>query len=173
MSKTITIFTTEALITEKPGNPLLSSLHEINAPDAINWWPQTLGWQLILLLICVYLLYRVGLVLRRYNHNAYRRGAQAELMKLSDDSANLALMPQILRSTALYAFERNQVAPVIGHKWEQWLDQQCKGADFSGQYQGLLDQLTYSAQPKISTEQLNAFKLHILFWIKHHRGKYD
>lgn len=168
MSKTI-----ESLITEKPGNPLLSSLREINVPADISWWPQTLGWQLILLLICAYLLYRVGLMLRRYNNNAYRRGAQAELLKLADELGHLQLMPQILRSTALYAFERDQVAPIIGHKWEQWLDLQCKGSDFSGKYKGLLDQLTYSAQPNIANEQLSAFKLHILFWLKHHRGKYD
>lgn len=158
---------------QQQDNPLLSSLHEISLPADISWWPQTVGWQCLLLLLVGYLLYRLALIVRRYQHNAYRRAARLALLQLSTEQHDLALIPQILRRTALYAYQRQLVSPLIGQHWELWLDQQCKGVDFSGVHRGILDQLAYAKQANCSTEQIEAFKLQVLQWVKHHRGQYD
>lgn len=161
------------LMSEQSANPMLAPLKEINAPADISWWPQTLGWQLLLAAFCTYLLYRVALLVRRYRNNAYRRAALVELTNINIKQSELVLMPQILRSTALYAFERQQVSPLIGTEWEQWLDEQCQGTDFAGYFKGMLDQLAFSPKPNLSSEQLTELKSQVLFWVKNHRGKYD
>jgi hypothetical protein len=179
----------EQLVTPKEGNPMLSSLREIPTPADINWWPQTLGWQLLLLLAFCYLLYRVYGVFQKYISNAYRRAALAELMLIDIDEGSaelsqlsqpqlsepseLSKIPHIIRKTALYAYDRKQVAPLIGKEWEHWLDQQCEHVSFSSNYSGLLAHLTYSDQIQISREQLLGLKSQVATWIKNHRGNHD
>jgi hypothetical protein len=162
----------QTLIPPKDANPLLSSMHEIATPTDIDWWPQTLGWQLLLLLAFAYLLYRLYLIIGKYISNAYRRAAMIELMSCSDKATDLEQVCKILRRTALYAFDRKQVAPLVGKDWEHWLDQQCKGTDFSGKHQGILSQLAYAPQASIESEKLAAFKSQVVFWVKNHRGNY-
>jgi hypothetical protein len=169
--------TAEQMFTPKDANPVLSTLHEIAAPADINWWPQTLGWQLLMLLVICYLLYRVYLRVDNYISNAYRRAAMIELMACADEAEDYEQISKILRRTALYAFDRKQVAPLIGSDWESWLDLQCKGCDFSGEFKGMLSQLAYApssilSQSTMTSEKLSSFKSHIIFWVKNHRGIY-
>ena len=112
--------TNETLLAIKNENPLLTSLHEIAQPAEIDWLPQTLGWQLLLLLFFTYLLYRVYLVIKKYLSNAYRRAAitahLAELQLNLDENSQLKKIPLILRKTALYGYPRLQVAPSFRHR---------------------------------------------------------
>ncbi len=166
----------EKLLAAKPDNPLLTSLHEIAQPAEINWLPQTLGWQLLVLLFFTYLLYRVYLVIKKYLSNAYRRAALSHLAELQltlDESSELKKIPLILRKTALYGYPRLQVAPHLDNSWELWLDKECQGSDFSGQHRGVLSQLAYAKQPKLSTQQIQAIKEQAMFWVKNHRGAHD
>ena len=166
----------ETIFTPKDGNPALTSLHEISMPADINWLPQTIGWQVILLLVICYLLYRIYLRVDKYISNAYRRAALIELTACGDEAADFERISKILRRTALYAFDRTQVAPLIGEKWETWLDQQATGTDFSGELKGLLSQLAYapptSIQSGLSAEKLSLFKSQAVLWVKSHRGHY-
>ena len=153
--------------------PLLSSLNEISAPTQISWFPQTLGWQLLFLLFFCYLLYRIYLLIKKYVGNAYRRAAHYEMQLISTEPDNLKKIPLILRRTALYAYPRKLVSPQIGNDWEQWLDQECHGCDFSTQHSGVLSELAYAKQPKLSEEQIQALKSQVMLWIKSHRGEHD
>lgn len=169
--------TAEKVFTPKDANPVLSSLHEIIAPTGINWMPQTLGWQIVLLLVFCFLLYRLYLHIDRYISNAYRRAAIVELNACAESSEDYERVSKILRRTALYAFDRKQVASLIGADWESWLDKQCKGSDFSGEFKGLLSQLAYAphsvdTQSTISQDKLSSFKSQVTVWVKHHRGHY-
>lgn len=169
--------TAEKVFTPKDANPVLASMHEISAPADINWMPQTLGWQLLLFLVCCYLLYRLYLRVDKYMSNAYRRAAIIELSACANSAQDYERISKILRRTALYAFDRKQVAPLIGADWEVWLDKQCKGTDFSGEFKGLLSQLAYAPhsannQSTITQDKLSSFKSHVILWVKHHRGHY-
>lgn len=169
--------TAEKVFTPKDANPALSSLHEISAPTDIDWMPQTLGWQLLLLLAFCYLLYRLYLRVDKYISNAYRRAAMVELTACADSPEDYERISKILRRTALYAFDRQQVAPLIGTEWESWLDKQCKGTDFSGEFTGVLSQLAYAphsvdTQSAGSQAKLSSFKSQVTLWVKQHRGHY-
>lgn len=165
--------TAGAPITPDNSNTALESLREIGAPADISWLPQTLGWQLLLLALFCYLLYRLYLRFKRYMHNAYRRAAIIALADVSEENQNLDQLPLILRRTALYGYKRKDVAPLTNHDWEVWLDKQCANCQFSTQYSGLLNQLSYQASPPTSTADITGLKLLIIHWIKHHRGGHD
>ena len=160
-------------ITPNQSNPLLKGFSEVSAPADISWMPQTLGWQLVLLLIVSYLLYRVYLIAKRHIANAYRRAAMLALVQLGDETSDLQKIPQLLRRTALYAYDRELVTPLIGQDWENWLDTQCKGSAFTSTCPGILNQLAYAPEVEIEQAKLMTLKQQVAHWIKNHRGQHD
>ena len=78
------------------GNPLLrGELHEIVSPEPINWMPQTLGWQILGLVLAIGLLRRFWRLFRSWLRNRYRREAQARLRQLAP-SANIFAVNEVL-----------------------------------------------------------------------------
>ena len=160
-------------ITPNEANPLLTDFVETPIPVEISWWPQTVGWHIVLFIVVSFLLYRFYLVIQHYLSNAYRRSALAWLEQCSNESSDIEKLPQLIRKTALYAFNRVDVTPLTGTVWEQWLDAQCKGSQFSTQYSGVLGQLAYAPDSQLTPQQIHDVKSQIAFWIKHHRGHHD
>lgn len=58
-----------------PSSYILKDLIEIALPDAVSWWPQTLGWQILGVLVLVFLLLWAFYRYRLYRFNRYRREA--------------------------------------------------------------------------------------------------
>ena len=72
---------------EKPfdpqfGNYLLHGITEIQLPQAVPWWPQTLAWKLLFLLLLLWLCYQVVNAYRRWHANRYRRIALKQLQQI-------------------------------------------------------------------------------------------
>ncbi|MEW6996207.1 DUF4381 domain-containing protein [Colwelliaceae bacterium BS250] len=150
----------------------LAKLHEISPPEDISWLPQTLGWQLILLCIVAYSLYRVYLMYDKWLKNAYRREAISYLNSLGSEPADIVQIPVIIKRAALYGFNREEVAQLGGKDWESWLDKNCHGVSFSSQLTGVLSHLAYSPKPSISKEQLDELKSQVSTWVSNHGGHY-
>ena len=156
------------------GNYLVEDLAPIAEPEIVSAWPQTVGWQAIAVILVIYSIRKLYLIWRAYQRNAYRREALAWLQALpaySDlQQQNIyRQLPALLRKTALYAFGREVVSPLSQQQWEQWLDQQCTGCDFSEQFSSQLHALAYAPAPDFSTTQMRALQNHIGLWIKQHR----
>jgi hypothetical protein len=156
------------------GNKLLEQLSETPPPLEVSWLPQTSGWVLMLLLLIAVLVYRCSLALRHTIRNAYRRAALTQLDTLTGEDSDYQKLPQLIRKTALYGFDREDITPLTGTAWEHWLDEQCPGSLFSSsQYSGLINQLAFAPDLPLESQQLSALKEQVSFWIKHHRGRYD
>ena len=151
----------------------LSKLHEISPPEDISWLPQTLGWQLILLGLVAYGLYRTYLIYDKWLKNAYRRESVKYLNSLGSEPSDIVQIPVIIKGAALYGFDREEVSQLGGKDWENWLDKNCAGVSFSGKLTGVLSQLAYSPKPSISKEQLDELKSQVSTWVSNHGGHYD
>ncbi|WP_261817545.1 DUF4381 domain-containing protein [Vibrio gallicus] len=154
-------------------NPMLSELTEPDLPQAVSWLPNAPGWAVVALLILTFVLYRSYLVWRRYQANAYRRMALLELEQLRLKQDGIQQLPQLLRRTALYAYPRRTVSPVIGKQWEQWLDKQCKGCQFATTFSGMLASLAYAPINTYSQPQYQQLIQHIAQWIALHEVDHD
>ncbi|NMP17449.1 DUF4381 domain-containing protein [Thalassotalea sp. Y01] len=159
--------------TSGQAQPMLDGLNDIPVPADISWFPQTLGWKLLLFMAIAAIVYRCYLRLRRYVQNAYRRAALAILQQLGNNPEQLALLPLLLRKTALYGFPRTDVTAHVGKDWAQWLDNQCQGSHFAQHHAAQLAQLSYAESKTMADNEFRALKAHIAHWIKHHRGQYD
>lgn len=149
-------------------NSMMSGLAEPSLPESTSWVPNAPGWYLVAGIILCYALYRTYLAYRQYQANAYRRLALQELEQLQNRTDRLELLPQLLRKTALNAYPRHQVSPLLGAQWEQWLDKQCQDSQFSTQYIGLLASLSYSPNTTIDPQQSQGLYAQTAHWIKHH-----
>jgi hypothetical protein len=150
----------------------LAKLHEISPPPDISWLPQTIGWQLILLCLLAYGLYRIYLKYDKWLKNAYRREALKYLDSLNNKSVDISQIPVIIKRTALYGFDRKEVSDLSGSDWEQWLDKNCDGVSFSDKLEGVLSYLAYSPNPSLDNEKLAELKTQVSYWITNHGGHY-
>lgn len=161
------------------GNHLLGNMVETEQPQAISFWPDAWGWQLLLLCLLGYLLYKLCRAVICYQHNAYRREALAWLDNLPPFSTkSLEQYQQIallLRACALNFSSREEISDLSGQAWELWLDKQCPSSTFSTRFTGKLHWLTYQCAPKHQSQatEVDALAEHARHWITHHRGKYD
>lgn len=156
---------------DKPwGNYLLEKIVETKPPNDISWLPQTLGWQMVFSFSLIYLAYRIYLGIKAYQENKYRRDALKWLANFdSDDESFYRQLPALIRKTAIAAFGRNQVVPLSGAPWEQWLDAHCEQTNFSKQCPLMLHQLAFAKQITFSLDEKQALKRQVSLWIKHHR----
>ncbi|PKH87304.1 DUF4381 domain-containing protein [Colwellia sp. Bg11-28] len=93
---------------EKPwGNYLLEAIVETKAPDMISFWPQTIAWQLLFILLIMLIIKKVYLSWKNYQANAYRREALVWLAQCSlSNEEDIRQLPALLRKTAMLANNR-------------------------------------------------------------------
>ena len=117
------------------GNYLIHGIDEIVLPDVIAWWPTAPGWQVLGALLIVGL----GIVLYRATikwwQNRYRREVLRRLSVLQHHSDSrlqdvVAMLPFYMKTTALHAFPRKDVASLSGDKWLAFLDAHYPGPSF-------------------------------------------
>ena len=162
------------------GNYLLHGIDEIILPADISWWPSTIGWKIVALLIFIFVSYRLFKSAQFWWKNRYRREAirQISALQLSEqqqasDNGLLAViekLPFYLKTTALQAYPRDQVAQLSGTVWIDFLNVKYGSEHFDSNIANQL--LTISYRPKeqwqFTEEQcLNLINLTTL-WIKRH-----
>jgi Domain of unknown function (DUF4381) len=159
------------------GSYLLGELFETTAPASVSWWPETIAWKVLCVVIIFSACHKAYRHYQLYKANSYRREALLWLKQLPEyDSAAPAndyrQLPALLRTTALQAFDRNEINQLSSGQWEEWLDQQCEDSAFENSCPSLLYQLAYTPRCQISQQQMERLISEITQWVKYHRG-YD
>ncbi|MCX2976220.1 DUF4381 domain-containing protein [Candidatus Marimicrobium litorale] len=125
-----------------PEDPL-AGLNPLREPMMIGWWPPAPGWWALLLLVLLVVAFVIVVLRRRYRRNAYRREALRQLQNLHQDyqsggdaSRYLASVNALLKSVALQAYPRADVASRFGATWLQIINRdlpegQRLGAEFN------------------------------------------
>ena len=151
------------------GNPLLrGELHEIVSPGPIDWLPQTLGWQVLGLVLALLLLRRSWRIFRVWLRNRYRREAQQRLAQLGP-SASATAVNEVLKLTAMTAASRREVAALTGKGWCQWLQTRTPNLIFSPDTLRILGDALYDPQSDLSSAQREALVQEAHLWIGQHR----
>ncbi|WP_127115947.1 DUF4381 domain-containing protein [Shimia sediminis] len=143
---------------------MLDLLEPIPEPPPISMIPATKGWIWLTLLILLAFAWALRSYLRHRQANAYRRAALAELDKARGDPARIAA---ILRRTALVAFARRDVAPLVGQDWLRFLNETCPGAAFTGEVGVALTEAPYRDNGSSSPDLVHQCRL----WIRKHRPR--
>ncbi|MDM0111078.1 DUF4381 domain-containing protein [Variovorax sp. J22R133] len=108
----------------------ITQLADVALPPPVSWKPQTVGWDVLGVLLLVLALWAAWRAVRRYRHNRYRRDALAELERIEtqwakepeDGTPVLVALPPLIKRCALAAWPREQVAGLSGAQWAQFLE---------------------------------------------------
>jgi Tfp pilus assembly protein PilE len=131
---------------EKPwGNYLLDNIIETTAPETISFFPQTIAWKIISIVLIILIIKKAYQSWKTYQANAYRREALAWLAQCSlTNEEHIRQLPTLLRKTALLANQvsisedstaarkrHQEITQLTGPSWAAWLEKQCPNSIFS------------------------------------------
>lgn len=107
---------------ERFGNPMVRDFNEIVPTAGVDWMPHTVGWYVLAFALGVVLLHRLLRALRQWLRNRYRREALRRLDAIAAQSAlSLSAINALLKTTAMVAASREEVASLTGNAWLNWL----------------------------------------------------
>jgi Domain of unknown function (DUF4381) len=154
------------------GNYALGDFVEVVAPGPVSWWPQTVGWLCLGLLLAVFASLFAWRKLRHWHANRYRREAALEIRKLAAGEHTeplLAELNRLLKRVALAAYPRDEVAMLSGLPWAEFLSRQCDIPSFDDSQLELLASGGYR-QLEIDGELASELMDAAMLWIESHRG---
>ena len=107
----------------EPDPASLDNLRGLAEPPPVSWWPLAPGWWVlfgILVALAAFISVKCWL---SWRGNAYRRAALREL----EGADGIAAVAELLKRTALVAYPRDEVAPLTGDRWCDWLESKGRG----------------------------------------------
>lgn len=153
-----------------PQDPL-ADLQPLRSPELIGWWPPAPGWWVLALVMLIAIAALAYWVVRRYRKGAYRRRALQQLHSLQiefdqpdDHREHLSHINALLKSVALVAYSRQDIAAQYGEAWRNFLNHSATGGEsFQPSYAEAIYQ---KINPEIDIAQVHRAAHH---WIKHHK----
>jgi hypothetical protein len=148
------------------GGEQMWGLQELPYPEPIPFLPQTAGWLVVAVLILLLLGWLGWWLWRRRQANRYRIEALARLRGLAPDDASI--LPQILRKTALHAYQRSEVASLRGSDWIAWLNRTAGRELFQATDAALFDRLAYRCEELAPAEFQRLHSASRVWVVDHH-----
>ncbi len=154
-----------------PSSYTLRNLHEVPPPNAVDWWPQTLGWHILFALIGAALLTVLLYYLRRWWQNRYRREALAALQKIRIDDPKCAdKVYQLHKMVLTYLDAAN--GKHYGAAFLQTLNLYERGATFDHDDalgKAWLESLVNPKNP-LSQDETKALIVRAKHWLRYHHN---
>ena len=153
-----------------PSDPL-ANLQPLREPELIGWWPLAPGWWLVVLLAAVALISIGVWLLRHLQRTAYRRAAirQLDALRAQNQAETasdeyLSKINALLKSVAVIAYGKREVAAQHGDKWLAFLNRTGKPqTKFAPEFATAIYQQN-AAKPDAEELHRNATQ-----WIKYHK----
>lgn len=154
----------------QPRDPL-AELQPLRLPAEPGWWPPAPGWWWLSGLLAVVLVLALLALWRRWRGKRYRRLAlraverECELWRSHGDASQLLQgINRTLKAASLQAFPREEVAPLSGPSWLEFLRRTCpKNLDDLAP----LGESGYVPKPELADPE--ALLAAARCWLTHHR----
>ncbi len=151
-----------------PGDPL-ARLQPLRQPEPIGWWPPAPGWWILGALLAALLAFALYRLWRRHRRNAYRRQALRQLAALRQSAAGdaefVTALNALLKSTALAAYPRRDIAAEHGMRWCSFLNDSLEPAQH---FSAAFAEAAYNGGRGVTDREQLAHSAEC--WIKQHRG---
>ncbi|WP_062270002.1 DUF4381 domain-containing protein [Endozoicomonas arenosclerae] len=160
-------------------NPL-DQLRPNHLPDPVSYWPLAPGWWISAILIITAVTLITLFVIRYIRRNRYRRQAKHqanEIFSAFQKHQNALQFAndcnRLLKQTALHAYPAEQVAPLYGNSWLDFLARKSGIKEFSGKSGQALGENRFKPMPIAKEQQeVDVDHLHKLTvsWIRKHHA---
>jgi len=158
-----------ATVHTPPSTYILRDLHDVTVPESVSWWPQTIGWKLLALVVLLALVYWSYKALRHWWNNRYRSEALTALNELNpQDNDTGKRLFSILKVVLVYLNSGNARlfdAAFLGKLDELSLGQPTFNDQTAKQWQ----QSLVNPNIELSSEQNAELIKRAQVWLKQHR----
>jgi hypothetical protein len=151
------------------GGEQMWGLKELAHPDAIPFFPQTAGWLVVAVVLLAVFAWLAWRARKRWLKNAYRREALKSIDAMRADTSGAALLPFVLRRSALAAYDRRDVAGLRGSEWTGWLNDTAGRELFTADAALTFDRLAYSREA-LSPADIEPLLAASRDWVRLHRA---
>lgn len=158
-----------------PSTYILRNAVDVSVPTGVvSWWPQTLGWKILFLLIALGLGWIAYRKVQHWWVNRYRYESLDALNTVASLPAEqqAEAVSFILKRCAIYAFGAEQVAPLHGSQWLGFLSSTCEGVSFDNDMGQRWQQAVFAAPGKTSLEPEHLSQLfdQAKKWVAEHKA---
>ncbi|MCW8107781.1 DUF4381 domain-containing protein [Alteromonas ponticola] len=150
----------------------LAQLQDIHVPESVSAWPLAWGWWVLILLALVGMAVTIYWLYKRHQFFQAKRQAIREIQALQANQPDWAQQQNaILKRTASYYYDTQNVAALYGQRWQQFLlECLAQNAKKSKTVSGLnqLQQALYQPQP-LNADHFESCQRACLTWLKRAR----
>lgn len=158
-----------ATVHTPPSTYILRDLHDVTVPESVSWWPQTIGWKLLALVVLLVLVHWSYKALRHWWNYRYRREALTALNELNpqdNDTGNRLF--SILKIVLVYLDSGN--ARLFDDAFLDKLDELSpEQPAFNDQIAKQWQQSLVNPNIKLNPEQHAELIKRAQVWLKQHR----
>ncbi|WP_286263454.1 DUF4381 domain-containing protein [Thalassotalea atypica] len=150
---------------------LLRDLVDAPLPHSVAWWPQTIGWAILLAVAILFLCVKLVQQARHWWQNRYRTEAAEALAKVDLAQTQTALLHihQILQLTIRYAYPNIASTELYGHSLISFLERTGDvelPSTLGAKWQNALNQPSLVEQ--ISRNEILEIQTQLVQWAKQH-----
>ncbi len=162
------------------GNYTIRGIEEIVIPPAVSWMPVTPAWKVAGLILLALLVMATYQAFGKWRSNQYRRDALKTITELRNAQhasgtelvRTLSALPSVLKSTALKAYPRTDVASLSGQAWLEFLNSNVKRQVFDDSNLTVLHALAYQGRIEHAVAPAEADELldRCEMWVRTHQA---
>ncbi|PSV49896.1 DUF4381 domain-containing protein [Photobacterium indicum] len=112
-----------------PSTYILRELIDVAVPNSVSWWPQTIGWKILAVLILLAVGYCLAKKIQSWWYNRYRREAVLALQALQPESPTVNQdILIIVKAVVTYLEPRN--GAMFGERLLDYMDSLSPHSDY-------------------------------------------
>jgi len=146
-----------------------AQLEALYEPPSVPFTFETVGWEIVGLLLVLILVVAAAFWVRRYIRNRYRREALKQLKQYQAGSWQVEQVYLVLKQSAIHAYGRTTAGKLYGSDWLKFLEDSGKDVQLL-KYEPELSAAIYRNQ-SLSSETARNFLENAKTWIITHAGK--
>ncbi len=156
-----------------PDSYMLRNLHDVQIPDHVSWFPQTIGWHILLAVILlavliIYAAYRGYRSVQYWWQNRYRKEAHEALLRVSESDPNWPFqLLKIVKAVMVYLDSNN--AALYGVKLLTKMDSYGSSSLSLSQNVDLQGWLACVENSKLEAPELNIIRDQLIQWVNNHQ----
>ncbi|WMN88857.1 DUF4381 domain-containing protein [Vibrio parahaemolyticus] len=153
---------------QPPGSYILSELHDVTVPSSVSWYPQTIGWKILAVILMLALVYMAYRILSKWWINRYRKEALDLITQMNLDDSNMPkTLFSILKIVLIHIDSRN--ARLFDGAFLRKLDElEPKKQAFSDEVSTLWLKSVVNPNIELSHQQRVLLIEKANFWVKEH-----
>lgn len=153
---------------QPPDSYMLRNIHEVQVPEAVSWFPQSIGWKIVFAAIAVWLCYQVYRRVKHWWVNRYRNEAAEALMQLEENESDWPFqMVRITKLVMVYLDSKN--ASLHGSRLLIKMDHYSEQSELLSEDSEIKQWLACAENSKLASPDFEQVRSKLLLWLRTHQ----